>query len=150
VTNRPVRRRGRPPPSRLEQPVAFDQFLELVAARERSPSACAFFTKGSEKCSFNQRWLDLLRVAMRRVFSEIRGLRVKAVDATRGPQDRHDTLRSRVHLPAHADRPDQRPDPFSSWSGARLKAMLQVGGKGISAALVDEVASRWNTTNWSR
>src|SRR5690606_23218461 len=33
----------------------------LNTARERQPSACAFFTYGSLKCSWSQRELDLLR-----------------------------------------------------------------------------------------
>lgn len=82
--------------ARLEQAVALDQFLQQ-AARERMPSACAFLTWGSEKCSLSQRWLLLLRV--------MRGAR-KGPDEDAGPAGRpagHDTLPAVPIFPfAHA------------------------------------------------
>src|SRR6478672_428723 len=90
------------------------------------PSACAFFTKGSEKCSLSQRWLDLLRVA--------------TTAGRIGETGRHDTLPPvsalSCRMPIALSNAQIR---FLRGQAHDLKAMLQVGGKGITDALAAEV-----------
>src|SRR4249919_716152 len=99
----------------------------LYAARERMPSACAFFTKGSEKCSFNQRWLLLLRVAMGRE---------KPVDS--GP---HDTLPyPLLPLPVVMSSPlSNAQKRYLRGLAHDLKPVVMIGAKGVGPSLLAEL-----------
>src|SRR5690606_5798323 len=117
-------------------------------------SAWAFFTYGSEKCSFSQRWLLLLRVAMAflppsacgtaGLPGEGRAVAAAAV-ATRAAPDgdcrRHDTLRGTSPIPRipMSIALTAAQNRFLRGQAHDLKAMLQVGGKGVTDAVVAEI-----------
>src|SRR5690606_17473020 len=103
----------------------------LYTARERMPSACARLTNGSEKCSLSQRWLLLLR----------------AMGESRSGGGRAGIARGHDNLPILSHCPQPRMPAALTAAQIRflrgqahdLKAILQVGGKGLTEPVLAEL-----------